>query len=186
MTRLARFAAVSLAALTLAACASLPEDAPVVEQLDAETGATVTRLGHPVELYRETPVLDATGRFAFVAPFETNRMGTRDLYLWIAVPIDSPPDAAPPSVTVGGNALNLAPPGRAADFAGLKNSPYKLPTPWSSAYYYKIDPATVALLGDARDVAIAVAETTKEGTVRTPFATRVGADSPFREFAARQ
>jgi hypothetical protein len=186
MTRLARFAMVSFAALMIGGCAALPDDAPVFEQLDAETGATITRLGHPVELYRETPVLDATGRFAFFAPFETNQMGTRDLYLWIAVPIDSPPDATPPSVTVNGNALTLAPPGRAADFAGLKHSPYKLPTPWSSSYYYKIDAAIIGLLGDARDVGIAVSEVTKEGTVRTPFATRLGAASPIKEFATRQ
>lgn len=185
MTRVAGFAALSLAALMLAGCAALPDDAPVVEQLDAETGATITRLGHPVELYRETPVLDASGRFAFLAPFETNQMGTRDLYLWIAVPIESPPDAAPPSVTLDGNALTLAPPGRAADFAGLESSPYKLPTPWSSAYYYKVDAATIGRLGDAHDLAIAVAEPTKEGIVRTPFAAKAGADSPLKEFAAR-
>lgn len=186
MTRVAGFAMVSLGAFMSGGCAALPDDAPVVEQLDGETGATITRLGHPVELYRETPALDATGRFAFIAPFETNQMGARDLYLWIAVPIDSPPNAEAPAIKVNGRALALAAPGRAADFAGLKNSPYKLPTPWSSAYYYRIDSTTVGLIGDAREIAIDVAESTKEGTVRTPFATKVAADSPLREFAARQ
>jgi hypothetical protein len=131
-------------------------------------------------------VLDATGRFAFFAPFETNQMGTRDLYLWIAVPIESPPGAEAPGVAVNGTALTLASPGRAADFAGLRHSPYKLPTPWSSAYYFRIDAATVGLLADARSVSIEVAEATKEGTVRTPFATQVADDPRLREFASRQ
>jgi len=186
MTRVVCFATMSLVALALAACAALPDDAPVVEQLDNETGSTVTRLGHPVELYRETFVQDATGRFAFIAPFETNQMGTRDLYLWVAVPIATPTDSEPLTVEVNGKPLALGAAGRAADFAGLKASPYKLPTPWSSMYYYKIDAAVVGLLGDARDIAVRVAESTKDGVVRTSFASRVSDDPRLKEFAARQ
>jgi hypothetical protein len=186
MTRVSSFASLSLAALMLVACAALPDDAPVVEQLDNDTGATVTRLGRPLELYRETFVQDATGRFAFLAPFETNQMGARDLYLWVAVPIDSPPDADPPSVELNGNALTLGAPGRAADFAGLRNSPYKLPTPWSAMYYYKIDAALVGALAEAHDLTVRVAEATKDGTIRTQFATKVSADERLKEFASRQ
>jgi hypothetical protein len=186
MTRVLRSATLSLAALTLVACAALPDDAPVVEQLDNETGATITRLGQPVELYRETVVRDATGRFAFFAPFETNQMGARQSYLWIAVPIESPAGAEPPAVTLNGQPLVLGAPGRAADFAGLKTSPYKLPTPWSSTYYYRIDAAVVAALRDAREIGVTVAEATPDGAVRTPFGTQVGTDPRLREFAARQ
>ena len=170
----------------LAGCAALPNDAPVVEQLDPETGATVTRLGHPIELYRETFVQDGTGRFAFVAPFETNQMGNRDLYVWVAAPIDSPPDADPPTVEVNGKALALGAPGRAADFAGLKSSPYKIPVPWSSMYYYKVDASIIATVTDARDLAVRVAESTKDGTIRTRFAAQVAGDERLKEFAARQ
>ncbi len=186
MTRVARFATLSLVALMAGGCAALPEDAPVVEQLDADTGATVTRLGRPIELYRETFVQDATGRFAFVAPFETNQMGTRELFLWVAVPITSPPDADPPSLEINGKALALAAPGRAADFAGLRGSPYRIPTPWSSMYYYRIDAALLATLAETRDLAVRVAESTKDGPLRTRFATQLGADPRLRDFAARQ
>ena len=186
MTRVSGFASVSLAALMLVACAALPDDAPVVEQLDSDTGATITRLGHPIEMFRETFVQDATGRFAFLAPFETNQMGARELYLWIAVPIESPPDAEPPSIEVNGKPLALSAPGRAAEFAGLRKSPYKIPTPWSSMYYYKIDGTVVGALGEAHDVSVRVAEATKDGTVRTQFATQVNADERLKEFAARQ
>ena len=139
----------SLVAIILSACAALPDDAPIVEQLDSDTGATITRLGHPLELYRDTLVPHELGRFTFVAPFETNQAGKRELYLWLAVPIDSPPDSEPPSVEVNGKALTLAAPGRDADFAGLRHSPYKLPTPWSTMYYFKIDDAIAAKIGRA-------------------------------------
>jgi hypothetical protein len=74
---------VRLFTVLLAACAALPDDAPVVEQLDTETGNTIARLGRPIELYRETFTQDATSRFAFIGPFETNQMGKRDsFYGW--------------------------------------------------------------------------------------------------------
>jgi hypothetical protein len=186
MTRVARFTTATLAALALGACAALPEDAPVVEQLDPDTGATVTRLGHPIELYRETFVKDATGRFAFVGPFETNQMGHRELFLWVAAPLESPPDAAPPAVEVDGKPLALGAPGRAADFAGLQKSPYRIPTPWSSMYYFKVDAATMAAVTGAQDLAVRVAESTKDGIVRTRFAGRVSENPELQEFAARQ
>ena len=100
-----------------------------------------------------------TGRFAFLGPFETNQMGKRELYLWLAVPIESPAGTEPPIVEVNGKALVLGAPGRDADFAGLRNSPYRIPTPWSSMYYYKVDAALVGALGEARNIAVRVTET---------------------------
>jgi hypothetical protein len=185
MTRVSGFASLSLAAFMLVACAALPDDAPVLEELDSETGATVTRLGHPVELFRETLTQDATGRFAFIAPFETNQMGTRELFLWVAVPVDSPADAEPPSVALNGKPLTLGAPGRAADFAGLRKSPYRIPTPWSLMYYYRIDATVIDALAQARDASVSVSEPTKEGVVRTQFAAPIGADPGLKEFAAR-
>jgi hypothetical protein len=184
MTRPLGFIAMSLLALALGGCAALPDDSPVVEQLDAETGATVARLGRPIELYRENFVQDASGRFAFIGPFETNQMGNRELYLWVAVPIESPAGSEPPAVELDGNPLALGTPGRAADFAGLRSSPYKIPTPWSSMYYYKVDAALVSALGDARGVTVRVSEPAKEGTTRASFAAPIGTDPRLREFAA--
>jgi hypothetical protein len=185
MTRAARIATLSLAAIMLVACAALPDDAPILEQLDNDTGATVTRFGHPLELYRDTLVPHALGRYTFLAPFETNQAGKRELYLWVAVPIESPPDADPPSVEVDGKALTLGKPGRDADFAGLRQSPYKLPTPWSSMYYYKIDAATVATLAEARGLGVQVSEATRNGVVRTPFVVELGSETRLKDFAAR-
>ena len=85
--RLTRFALLTVTAW-LGACASLPNDAPVVEQLDDQTGLTIARLGKPLELYRENFRKDTLGKFAFLGPFETNQMGRRELYLWLALPLE--------------------------------------------------------------------------------------------------
>lgn len=168
---------------SLSACAALPEDAPVMEQLDNETGVTIARLGHPMELYRETFQRNPAGRFAFLAPFETNQMGVRELFLWAALPVDIA-EGTEPDIEVNGKQLALGKPGRQADFAGLRKSPYKIPTPWSAMYYYKVDQALVETLGGATTLSIRVTEKTKDGTTITVFASSV-VDSRLKEFAAR-
>ncbi|HEU4781296.1 MAG TPA: hypothetical protein VFS58_15550 [Steroidobacteraceae bacterium] len=168
----------------LSACAALPDDAPIVEQLDTETGATVTRLGRPVELYRETFLQETAGRFAFIAPFETNLMGRRELFVWLAVPIEPMADAVP-AVEVNGSELVLGTPGRAADFATLHKSPYKIPTPWSAMYYFKVDDAVVARLAEATHVAVRVLEASKNGPVKTLFAATIEADTRLKDFSDR-
>lgn len=182
--RSVQFACVAFVSAMLGACAALPDDAPVVEQLDTETGVTVARLGRPIELYRETFLQDPAGRFAFIAPFETNLMGQRELFLWIAVPIE-PVASAVPVIEVNGTALTLGDPGRAADFAGLHKSPYKIPTPWSAMYYFKIDADVVTRLSEATRLVIRVVETAKSGNVKTVFAADTGADARLKDFAAR-
>ncbi|HUQ10772.1 MAG TPA: hypothetical protein VM146_10695 [Steroidobacteraceae bacterium] len=169
--------------MMIAGCAALPEDAPVMEQLDADTGVTIARLGHPLELYRETFQRDPSGRFAFIGPFETNQMGKRELYLWIALPVTIAPGTEP-DIELNGRELKLGTPGRDADYAGLRQSPYKIPTPWSAMFYYKIDADLVAKLGDATSLTVRVSETTKDGTKITVFAANI-ADSRLKDFATR-
>ena len=175
-----------IVAVALGACATVPDDASVVEKLDDETGLTVARLGRAIEVYRETFLKEPSGRFAFMGPFETNQMGTRELFVWVAVPIELGEQDAAPIVTVNGKDLALDTPGRAPDFAGLRNSPYKIPTPWSSMYYYRVDPALIAALGEARTISIRVTEPTRDATVKTVFAVTLEAsDTRLRDFAAR-
>ncbi len=174
----------ALAAFALGACATLPDDAPVVEHLDTETGTTITRFGRPFDLFRETVVQAQGVRFAFIGPFETNLMGQRELFLWLAVPFESPPPAAP-VIEVNGAPLALGAPSRSAELAGLRGSPYKIPTPWSAMYYYEIDAAQLAQLGDARDITVRVLEATKDGSNKVVFSAKVGVDDRrFREFAS--
>jgi hypothetical protein len=180
----ARLAFLAFVTVMLAACATLPDDAPVVEQLDKETGTTIARLGRPIELFRETFTQDATSRIAFIGPFESNQMGKREPFLWVAVPIDPAPDSVP-IVEVNGTALSLAAPGRTPDFADLSKSPYKLSTPWSATYYFKLDADLIARLGEANDLAIRVLEAGKNGPVKTLFATKVQGDPRLKDFASR-
>ena len=179
-----RFVLVAAASSLLGACAALPDDASVAEQLEAETGTTVTRLGHPIELYRETFQKDPAGRFSFIGPFETNLMGKRELFVWLAVPIEPVPDSVP-VVEVNGTVLSLGSPGRSADFATLHSSPYKIPTPWSAMYYFKVDETIVARLGEATDIAVRVVEVGKNGPTKTLFGAKIEADTRLKDFASR-
>jgi hypothetical protein len=172
-----------LLVLMLAACAALPEDSSVMEQLDEDTGLTIARLGRPMELYRETFQRDPAGRFAYLGPFETNRMGARDSYLWIALPVDLAADTTP-DLELDGHGLALGPPMREASDVGLHKSPYKIPTPWSAMFYYKADEALIARLGAATTLTVRVTEQTKDGTAITVFASTI-ADTRLKDFAAR-
>ena len=166
----------------LCGCASLPEDQPVMEQLDSETGVTITRLGKPIEIFRETFLKQAPGRFGFIAPFETNLMGTRELYLWIAVPVEPAPNAEP-TVSIDGNPVSLGKAGRDASFAGLRKSPYRIATPWSEMFYFKIDQAIVEQLGKSSQLLVEIFETTKDGAAKIEFLANP--DERLREFARR-
>ena len=172
------------ATLLLGACAAIPDDSPVVEDLDSETGITVSRLGRPVELYRETFRQDSTGRFAFIGPFETNNMGARELYLWVAVPVENAA-AGNPTISADGKPLSLGEPGRNADFASLHKSPYKIPTPWIAMYYFHLDDDSLARLGEARSLRLEVMESTKEGNRKLEYLAQIEADTRLRDFAGR-
>ncbi|HET9864277.1 MAG TPA: hypothetical protein VFP37_12590 [Steroidobacteraceae bacterium] len=180
-----RLPCLALVVLALAACAALPNDAPVVEQLDEETGLTITRLGRPLELYRDFLRRDAPGKFTFLAPFETNQMGAREPYLWLAIPLEDPEASVTPAVSVDGVRLDLPAPGRAADAAGLRRSPYKVPMSWAATFYYRIDAQLVEKLGAARTLVVQVTEPTRTGPLSTEYSLQVGQDPRLREFAAR-
>ena len=183
--RALRFTLTALALLAIGACATLPQDHPVFEQLDADTGVTIARLGKPVELYREIVPNVYTDRFAFLAPFETNQMGRREAFLWLAVPLDPALSSTVPVLDADGIAIALGEPGRSADFANLAKSPYKVPTPWSVLYYFKADADLIARLGSARTLTIHMMEPSKKGPVEALFVLDVSADPRLRDFAAR-
>ena len=59
---------------------------PVAERLDPDTATTLTVINKPVELVGEGATGPTGNPFAFIAPFETNRMGAHALYLWMSAP----------------------------------------------------------------------------------------------------
>ena len=95
------------AAAVLVGCATEPTE-PVSEKLDPDTATTVTILNHPIELLSQTGRSRQTDPFAYIAPFETNRMGSRDLFLWVSTP-QAQGALTPPQVMCNGQPLNLQP-----------------------------------------------------------------------------
>jgi hypothetical protein len=175
----------SLLTTLLASCASLPDDSPVVEQLDEETGLTIARLGKPLELYRETFRNETSGKFAFLAPFETNQQGARELYLWVALPLEDPAADVTPVYLVDGKPLGLGTAVRSAESAGLRRPPYQIPTSWIAMYYYRVQHDVIAQLGQANSIRIQTVENTKAGPLKTEYSIDIGQDPRLREFAAR-
>jgi hypothetical protein len=185
MTRRRNFLMTALLAL-LGGCAAMPDDAPVVEQLDEQTGLTIARLGKPLELYRENFRQETAGKFAFLGPFETNQMGKRETWLWLALPLENSDSPVMPLVAVNGAPLKLGEPGRAPDAAGLHQPPYKIPMTWIAMFYYRIDDATIAQLGEARSIRLQVTENIASGPLTTVFSAPLADDPRLRDFAAHQ
>ncbi len=136
----------SLLTGALCACAPLATE-PTVETVDEHTGVTVARIVRPVEL-----LLDGRGGsgdpFAFLAPFETNRMGNRALYLWTAVP-QGPAGTLRPVLMVDGETLSLIPVDAQFEMLGLSREPYTAPTPWSVANLFSVERSQLERLARA-------------------------------------
>ncbi len=150
--RLSKFLA---AALALSGCASLPPPS-VGESLDPGTGTTVTVVPTPVELLAELQRSDPSASFAYLAPFETNRMGERTLYLWVATPQAARP-APQFRVLCDGQPLSLSRHEGALREIGLSQPPYTAPVPWSDQWYFQLPEEALRCLGNARHVALEMA-----------------------------
>ncbi len=163
----------------LGGCATLPSE-PVSEKLDPDTATTVTILSQPVELLSQTNHGRQMDPYAYIAPFETNRMGNRDLFLWVSTP-QTTGQLTPPRVLCNGQELNLEPLTQAADpearraapgdnvttgsspgeavkvdlsKLSLSRAPYEAPVPWSTQWYFKLTPASLKCLADADGITL--------------------------------
>lgn len=122
--------------LTLSGCATEPTDADN-QRLDTNTGTTVTLMPKPVELVIDKSRGPKTDPFAYLAPFETNRMGSHELYLWISAPqVDGALDV--PQVFCGDAPIALEKYDGGLREMGLSGGPYKMPTPWSTQWYFRL------------------------------------------------
>ena len=143
-------AIVTVGALT--GCATAPAD-PLSDRLDSQTATTVTVLHSPVELVADTPRGKNGDPFAYVAPFETDQMGERALYLWISAPQIAGP-LAEPKVSCDGRQLSLqALSGDLAEFK-LSRPPYNAPAPWSAQWYFKLPQESLQCLSTAQGIAL--------------------------------
>jgi hypothetical protein len=112
-------------------------------------------------------------------------MGRRELFLWVAVPMENAAASTPPTVFIDGSALQLGEAGKSAEFAGLRQSPYRIPTPWIANYYFRIDADIVARLGAAVDLRIEAVDQAKRGPVELRFSAQPGDDRRLPDFAGR-
>jgi hypothetical protein len=177
-TAAARPLVCGLAAVLLGACAAAPSE-PVSEKLDPDTATTVTILSRPIELLSQNRSKQMDP-FAYIAPFETNRMGARDLFLWISTP-QAQGQLTQPQVLCNGQPLSLQPlsqdGGAAGAHAGpgdnvapagasgapvkvdlsqlkLSRAPYDSPVPWSTQWYFRLPADSLKCLADAEGISL--------------------------------
>ncbi|MEJ0036981.1 MAG: hypothetical protein WDO68_13025 [Gammaproteobacteria bacterium] len=139
-------------AINLAGCAIEPTEVES-ERLDSNTGTTVTLMPKPVELIVEKPRGTKTDPFAYVAPFETNRMGSHELYLWVSAP-QAAGALSVPQLYCGNNLVPLDKFEGTPKEMGLSNAPYKTPAPWSAQWYFKVSGEVLDCLATAPRIRI--------------------------------
>jgi hypothetical protein len=167
-------------------CATPPVD-PIIERVDASTTTTVVRLGAPAELVATRPRPRGEDPFAWLGPFETNRMGTRAQWLWVAWPPagDSVPAA---HIDCGGSRTPV--PAASVSIAELTLSalPYSAPAPWSVVRVLPLDAdllaclasdAGAALVTSGAEVVQYAADTDRRADFAA-FAERTGSTRPAR------
>jgi hypothetical protein len=137
---------------TLAGCATAPTEAEG-ERLDPTTGTTVTLMPRPVELVAEKVQGTRTDPFAYIAPFETNRMGSHELYLWVSAP-QAAGALSVPQVYCGNDVVPLEKFDGTVGEIGLSSPPYKAPAPWSAQWYFKVSGEVLDCLATAARIRI--------------------------------
>jgi hypothetical protein len=136
----------------LTACATTPSQT-VVERLDPETATTLTVINKPVELVGDEAHGPTGNPFAFIAPFETDRMGTRTLYLWMSAPSIQGANLQP-QLLCDGHTVALSPLDSDISHIGLSSAPYPSPVPWNMQWYFQLPQAGLDCLAAAQNVAL--------------------------------
>src|SRR6185312_13616440 len=171
-----------LAAALVAACAS-GSAVRVVDRLDQSTGTTVIVLANPPELVTAESRGPSGDPFAFAAPFVVDRMGNRELYLWVSVPQDN---GTPSAVRVlcAGQPLELT--SVQLDLARLQISraPYPQVAPWSGTWYFRLPDAALGCLASSRSISIESTINDKDGERTDRFLSQPGDSQAFAAFAA--
>jgi hypothetical protein len=144
--------ATALTVAMLTACATTSSQ-PVAERLDPDTATTVTVIKKPIELIGTVAHAPAGNPFAFIAPFETDRMGKRALYLWMSAPSTGGPNH-PPQLICDGHALALPPVDNDISHLGLSSPPYPAPVPWDKQWYFQLSQDGLDCMAAAQRVSI--------------------------------
>lgn len=180
MNRTIRWICAGLLLGAITACAPLPTE-PVGETLDDGTGTTVNLLPRPVELITERGQGSSRDPFAYVAPFQTNRMGNFDLFLWVSAPQNEGP-LSTPQLMCNDKPVALQPiEGELRDI-GLSKAPYAAPAPWSAQWYFRLSDQDLQCLAGADRIEL---RTVPAGGEPETFSAEGDALSALARFAIR-
>lgn len=185
--RNARFAPAALGAVLAAGCV-MPQYEEARETLDEKTGTTVIAMGAPLEFYSPQPELGLkAASFAYLGALEVNRMGVRQLLLWLsvlpgAVPGTQPPPPANETIKLGivadGREVVPAYVDAGAHDLGLSRAPFKRPADWVHDRYFDVTIEELRAFQSAGSLALSI--TASDGRVR-----RFDLSSPDRAGLAR-
>jgi hypothetical protein len=145
---------IAIVGTTLTVACSSQAVLPEAQTLDAQTGTTVIRMPRPVELVTEQPRGPQADPFAYLGPFETNRMGERTLFLWVSAPQDAQGALERPEVLCDGHALTLIPHTEPITEMGLSQAPYTVPAPWSAQWYFRLPQEGLECITAAKRVSL--------------------------------
>ena len=99
-------------------------------------------IDHPVELLTDRYLGAHEDPFAFLAPFETDEMGSRNLFLWVSSPRPGAPSTSP-SLLCDGQPVSITAQHGELKEIGLSHAPYPPPTPWGEQWYFRLPQATL-------------------------------------------
>ena len=156
---------------------------PVREALDERDGTTITQLAAPLTFIAEAPRSSGSDPFAFLAPFESNRMGQRRLHLWVAVPVESKVDVTVILWHDGVELLRASDPiaSTARDAAAVR-APYPTTAAWQRPLVVDLNAGALAALGDAATLTIEMRFADGHGE---RFTSEKPTQLPLQEFRRR-
>ena len=166
--------------LMLSACETTPSQ-PVSERLDPATATTVTVIKKPIELVGAGAHGPTGNPFAFFAPFETDRMGKRAMYLWMSAPTAAGVKQQQPQLICDAHALALPPLDSDISHIGLSSPPYAAPVPWDTQWYFQLSQDALECLVAAQIVAV---ETYGANGVPERFTVEGKDLTPLKEFTS--
>jgi hypothetical protein len=175
-----KLSSISVALVILSLCACATTSQPVVERLDPDTATTLTVINKPVELVGEGAPGPTGNPFAFIAPFETNRMGARALYLWMSAPSIQGANLQP-QLLCDGHVLTLSLLDSDISHIGLASAPYAPPVPWNMQWYFQLPKTSLDCLATAQSVSL---ETHGENGVPQRFTVEGKELIPLKEFGS--
>lgn len=173
----------ALASAALAGCAT-PATDPVREALDERDGTTITQLAAPLTFIADAPRSSGSDPFAFLAPFESNRMGQRRLHLWVAVPVESKADVAVILWRDGVELLRASGPiaGPEDRDAAASRAPYPTTAAWQRPLVVDLNADVLAALAQAATLTI---EMRFADGHSERFASEKPTQAPLQEFRRR-